>query len=62
MASNTTSPSTPSRVRETVMFARKPCSLTVMLEGDIATSYTEADNSCVVATDTSKSCGLARYF
>lgn len=25
-----------------------------MLEGDIATSYTEADNSCVVATDTSE--------
>jgi urate oxidase len=26
-----------------------------MLEGDIETSYTEADNSCVIATDTSES-------
>lgn len=27
----------------------------VLLEGDIETSYTKADNSCVVATDTSES-------
>jgi urate oxidase len=27
----------------------------LLLEGDIETSYTEADNTCVVATDTSES-------
>lgn len=29
--------------------------MVVLLEGEIETSYTEADNSCVVATDTGKS-------
>ena len=30
--------------------------VTVLVEGDIATSYTQADNSVIVATDSSESC------
>lgn len=52
MGNSTTSQSTPSEVSGV-----SPAGITLMivlLEGDIATSYTEADNSCVVATDTSE--------
>lgn len=58
MASNTISLSIPSEVRHMsgeICHEPRTEIVIVLLEGEIETSYTKADNSCVVATDTSKS-------
>lgn len=59
MASNTISLSTLSEVSHMPggICPQKPQTeiVIVLLEGEIETSYTKADNSCVVATDTGMS-------